>query len=84
MQVCALQKEMTMEKAYWLGRKRASHRAATSATSSIARLIHYDLARRCSVKAQSPETAALDLAVSLPPPIFAEGDGDVDPSTRHA
>ena len=73
-----------MEKTYWLGRKRASQRAAKIATSSIARLIHYDLARRYSVKALSPETAALDLALSLPSPINADRKGDVDVATRHA
>lgn len=73
-----------MEKAYWLERKKASQKAAESATSSIARLIHFDLAGRYSVKAQSPETAMLDLALSLPPPLIADGVGDVDMVTRHA
>jgi len=45
-----------MENAYWLGRKRASLKMAQSATSSRARLVHYDLAGRYSVRALSPGT----------------------------
>ena len=55
-----------MEKAHWLGRKRASLKMAQNATSSEARLAHYDLAGRYGVKAISEETAAKDLAESLP------------------
>ena len=40
-----------MEKKYWIGRKRAAMAMARSATSAEARLIHYDLAGRCSIKA---------------------------------
>ena len=61
-----------MEKAYWLGRKRASLKSAQNAASSEARLIHYDLAGRYSLKAMSAETQAIDLADSLPPPILAK------------
>jgi hypothetical protein len=60
-----------MEKAYWLSRKRASLKLAQNASSSRARLVHYDLAGRYSLKAMSAETLAIDLADSLPPPIFA-------------
>jgi len=60
-----------MEKAYWLSRKRASLKSAQNAASSEARLIHYDLAGRYSLKAMSAETQAIDLADSLPPPILA-------------
>jgi hypothetical protein len=60
-----------MEKAYWLGRKRASLKLAQGASSSEARLVHYDLAGRYSLKAMSAETMAIDLAASLPPPILA-------------
>jgi hypothetical protein len=63
-----------MEKAYWLSRKRASLKSAQSAACSEARLVHYDLAGRYSVKAMSAETCAIDLADSLPPPIYA-GEG---------
>lgn len=60
-----------MEKAYWLSRKRASFRLAQNAASSVARLVHYDLAGRYSLKAMSAETLAIDLADSLPPSILA-------------
>jgi hypothetical protein len=60
-----------MEKAYWLGRKRASLKLAQNVVSSEARLVHYDLAGRYSLKAMSPETLAIDLPGSLPPPILA-------------
>jgi hypothetical protein len=55
-----------MEKAYWLGRKRASLKLARGAASSEARLAHYDLAGRYSVKAMSAETQATDLANAVP------------------
>ena len=61
-----------MEKAYWINRKRASIKAAQGATSSQARLIHYDLAGRYSVNARSAETQAIDLANALPPPICVD------------
>jgi len=59
-----------VEKAYWLGRKRATLKLAQNATSAEARLVHYDLAGRYSLKAMSAETMAIDLADSLPPPIL--------------
>lgn len=40
-----------MEKRYWIGRKRAAIAMARAASSSEARLIHYDLAGRYSVRA---------------------------------
>jgi hypothetical protein len=61
-----------MEKAYWLGRKRASLRLANSAVSSQARLIHYDLAGRYSLKAVSAETQKLDLTAALPPSLLQD------------
>jgi hypothetical protein len=60
-----------MEKGYWLSRKRASLKSAQNAVSAEARLIHYDLAGRYSLKALSAETQAIDLADALPPPIYA-------------
>jgi len=60
-----------MEKAYWLSRKRASLTSARNAASAEARLIHYDLAGRYSLKALSAEAEAIDLADALPPPIYA-------------
>ena len=62
-----------MEKGYWLGRKRASLKAAKNAASSEARLIHYDLAGRSTLKALSAEVQAIDLADALPPAIYAKG-----------
>ncbi len=60
-----------MEQAYWLSRKRASLKLAQKAASSEARLAHYDLAGRYSLKALSAEARAIELADSLPPPIYA-------------
>ena len=60
-----------MEKAYWLSRKRASLKLARGAVSAEARLIHYDLAGRYGLKAASAESVAVQLADSLPPPIYA-------------
>jgi hypothetical protein len=40
-----------MDRTYWIGRKRASMRMARAATSAEARLIHYELAGRYSIKA---------------------------------
>jgi hypothetical protein len=70
---------MIMEKAYWLSRKRASLKLAQNAAGSEARLIHYDLAGRYSVKANSAESAAMDLADSVPPAIFAARASSADP-----
>lgn len=69
-----------MEKSYWLGRKRASLKAAQNAVSAQARLIHYDLAGRYSLNALSAETMAIDLADALPPPIYANGQNRLEPS----
>ena len=69
-----------MDKAYWLGRKRAAMRMARAAATSEARLIHYELAGRYSIRAahcvpfmlpnkgpaNAGERAALQLR--LPPP----------------
>jgi hypothetical protein len=60
-----------MERAYWLTRKRASLKSAEAATNSLARLVHYDLAGRYSLKAMSAETVTRDLAAALPPAIYA-------------
>jgi hypothetical protein len=60
-----------MEQAYWLSRKRASVQMARDATNSEARLVHYDLARRYSLKAMSAEFLGSNLADILPPPIRA-------------
>jgi len=65
-----------MEKAYWLSRKRASLKAAQNAVSAEARLIHYDLAGRYSLKALSNETQKIDFSHALPPAIHASGAFD--------
>jgi hypothetical protein len=58
-----------MEKAYWLSRKRVSLKLAQDAVGSEARLAHYDLAGRYSVKAVMAGARARDLAEILPPAI---------------
>ena len=73
-----------MEKAYWLGRKRASLKLARAAASSEARLVHYDLAGRYSVKAVSAETQAIDLAAALPPSIHTDRAYQVSPDVDDA
>ncbi len=60
-----------MEKAHWLSRKKASLKLAQDAASAEARLVHYDLAGRYSLKAMSAEAQTVELADSLPPPIYA-------------
>jgi hypothetical protein len=62
-----------MEKGYWLGRKRASLKAAMNAGSAEARLIHYDLAGRYNLNAFSAEIQAADPADTPPAPINAGG-----------
>lgn len=59
-----------MEETYWLRRKRASLELAQNAASSEARLVHYDLAGRYSLKASSGENPATDLASALPCSIY--------------
>jgi hypothetical protein len=46
-----------LEKKYWIGRKRASMGMARGAASAEARLIHYELAGRYSIKAAECVTA---------------------------
>jgi hypothetical protein len=48
-----------MNQLYWLGRKRASLANANSARSAEARLIHYELAGRYSIKAAIAQEHAL-------------------------
>ena len=62
-----------MDKTYWLGRQETALKSASSASSSAARLIHYDLAGRYHLKAETAEESAVDLADSLPPPIYGAG-----------
>jgi hypothetical protein len=46
-----------MEKRYWIGRKHAAMGMARAAASAEARLVHYDLAGRYSIKAAQCLTA---------------------------
>ena len=62
-----------MDKAHWLRRKRASLKAAQVADHSLARLAHYDLAGRYSLKALSAGSPAADLNSALPPAIRPAG-----------
>ena len=73
-----------MEQAYWRGRKRASLRMARDAVSSEARLVHYDLAGRYSVRAMSAETQAFDLANAVPRSVYPADQGLDDESADHA
>ena len=47
-----------MEQIYWLKRKRSSLAKAQNANSAEARLVHYDLAGRYSVKAANSASRA--------------------------
>lgn len=67
-----------MEKAYWLGRKRASLKMAQSAAGAEARLVHYDLAGRYGLKAMSAETQAADLANAVPRSVKPAPSGPED------
>ena len=67
-----------MEQRYWIGRKRAAMAMARAASSAEARLIHYDLAGRYSVRAahsvpfmlprKGPATGGEREALRLPRP----------------
>lgn len=50
-----------MEQAHWLGREHTSLANARAATSAEARLIHFELAGRYSVKAANAQRARLRL-----------------------
>ena len=60
-----------MEEAYWLSRTEASLEQARNAAISEARLVHYDLAGRYSLKAMSAQMPPIGLAHALPPAICA-------------
>ena len=55
-----------MESAHWHSRKRASLAMARAAVGSEARLIHYELAGRYSLKAVQSEVPKLDV-IDAPP-----------------
>jgi hypothetical protein len=54
-----------MDNRYWIGRKRSAMKMARGAATAEARLIHYDLAGRYSVKAAQFQPLAA--AASSPP-----------------
>jgi hypothetical protein len=60
-----------MEQAHWLSRKRASIAMAQKAVSGAARLIHYELAGRYSVKAADAARPQLYLEDAPPPEVIA-------------
>ena len=68
-----------MERAHWLSRKRAPIANAENAVSATAKLIHYELAGRYSVKAAD---AAPQLHVEDEPPIEVIDDGRQVPRVR--
>jgi hypothetical protein len=68
-----------MEQAYWLSRKRASIAMAQKAVGAAARLIHYDLAGRYSVKAADAARQQLHLEDAPPVEAYAEREA-VPPS----
>lgn len=73
-----------MEKAYWLGRKRASLKLAQDAASSEARMVHYELARRYNMKALSAETRMTDFANAMPRSVRAPCSSPEDESAGDA
>lgn len=74
----AKRKVIAVEKSYWIGRKRAAMAMARRAATSEARLIHYELAGRYSIKAahclpfliveKGPATEGERVALRLPRP----------------
>jgi len=80
-----------MGQQYWIGRKHAAMKMARAASTAEARLIHYDLAGRYSVKAalslpfllprKGPATPGERVALQLPRPGRPASGGDLrDPS----
>ena len=55
-----------MDKAYWIGRNRAARAMARAASTGEARLIHYELAGRHSIK-------AAECAAAMAPQAAADG-----------
>lgn len=64
-----------MEKTYWLGRKRAAMAMARGADGSAARLIHYEMAGRYSIKAaQSAPSPLLKAPIPVAAPLHLSAD----------
>ena len=68
-----------MERAHWLSRERASLAMARNAVGAEARLIHYELAGRYSVKAANALRPQLHLE-DVPPP---EPLSEPEPGSPH-
>ena len=70
-------KVTAVDKKYWLARERTSLRMATVASSSRARLAHYDLAGRYSVKAAGTAGASsrIERRLSASQAIASTGEG---------
>lgn len=60
-----------MEQAHWLRRKRASITMAKNAATAAARLIHYELAGRYSVKAADAAKSQIHLEDDPPLDVYA-------------
>ena len=71
-----------MPKAYWLSRKAAALKLAREATSSKARLVHYDFAGHYSVKAAAAERPAV--ALDAPPAADVPREDGAAKSKYHA
>ena len=69
-----------MEKAYWLSRKTATMNLARNAANSEARLVHYELAGRYSLKAALAEDLAAISADALPSAISGSGRAPIEGS----
>jgi hypothetical protein len=80
-----------MEKKYWIGRKRAAMAMARAATDAKARLIHYELAGRYSIRAAhsipfmlpgaGAATAGERAALQLRPPVHPAAGATVERDT---
>ena len=74
-----------MEQTYWLSRNRASAANARRAGSAEARLAHFDLAGRYSIKAaQSAVSRSEQPRLHLEPPPSAGADGRGRPDRARA
>ena len=71
-----------MEHSYWLGRRRASLANAASASCGAARLVHYDLAGRYSLRADAAAPPRAPHALSPPRPTEAAYYGQLETGAR--
>lgn len=73
-----------MDRAHWLSRKRASVAMAEKAMSSVARLVHYELAGRYSVKAADAAPPQLHVEDEPPLEAYAERKPVASPSPERS